>query len=120
MKKYIFAILILLIPIQVSAFEDYVILSDTPVNFVYSKDETIVSILPFFTIDNSKNMLILKSKSEGATDIVFETNDGIKTINVTVNENQTNVSETEGISAFTLDFTNSLPERKKPVLREDR
>ena len=117
MKKLLTAILILFCSLQAYAFEDYFIMSDKPVKNVYSKDENIVSVLPFFTIDNSKNTMILKSKSEGLTEIVIETEDETINIKVEVNEKDTTFSKNNGISVFSVDFFFFFV---KPKLREEK
>ena len=54
MKKFLVILSILLIPLQAFAFEDYILTSDKPVISVSSSDESVISVLPFFTIDNNK------------------------------------------------------------------
>ena len=114
MKKIFLTLLIFLGALQAYGFEDYIILSDKKVDSVYSKDETIASVIPFYTIDNSKETLILKAKSEGNTQIVIETNNGNIAIDVEITDKKTVLSETEGITAFPIDF---LSEPEKLELR---
>ena len=66
MKKILFILLIFLIP-QAQAFEDYLILSDSPVSSINWSDDDVISATPLFTIDNNKNTIILKAKKEGMT-----------------------------------------------------
>ena len=117
MKKIILTLLILFSTLQAYGFEDYIIMSDKPVEKVYSKNETIASVVPFYTIDNKKNIMILKSKSEGNTEIVIESYGDIINITIDVNENETLFSEHDGITTFTLDF---LDGPILPVLREGK
>ena len=114
MKKIILILSILLIPLQTFAFEDYIILSDLKVDSAYAKDDNIASVLPFFTIENNKNMLIVRAKSVGKTVIILETDSNNITLNVEISEDKTTLSEFDGITAFPIDFIN---EPAKPVLR---
>ena len=115
MRKIIPILLILFSSLQAYGFEDYIMMSENPVLNVYSKDENIVSVLPFLTIDNNKNTMIVKSKSEGNTEIVIETSDNTINIKVDVEENETIFSEDNDIMIFKLDFLDSP---LKPTLRE--
>lgn len=65
MKKLLVILSILLIPLQACAFEDYILTSDKPVISVSSSDESVISVLPFFTIDNNKDTIIVKAKKKG-------------------------------------------------------
>ena len=114
MKKIFFTILILFCALQVYGFEDYIMMSDKSVQNVYSKNENVVSILPFYTIDNKKNTMIVKTKSEGNTQIVIETVEDVIDINVDVSEKEAEFSEHDGISIFPLDFLD------KPIIPELR
>lgn len=114
MKKILVTFLILNCALQAYGFEDYIIMSDKSVQNVYSKNENILSILPFFTIDNKKNTMIVKTKSEGNTQIVIETLEGTIDINVDVSEKEAVFSELDGISIFPLDFLD------KPIIPELR
>lgn len=115
MKKLLILLIILICP-QVYAFEDYVIVSENPVKSIYCEDEEIVSVLPFFTIDNSKNTILLKSKKEGNTFIVIETTEGEKNINIQVQPQKTVLPELDGLTYFVLDkpLSNDI---EKPTLR---
>ena len=114
MRKIFLTLLIFLGALQAYGFEDYIILSDIKVDSVYSKNENIVSVIPFYTIDNSKGTLILKAKSEGNTQIFIETNSGNIILDVNVTDKKTVLSEADGITVFPIDF---ISEPEKPVLR---
>ena len=114
MKKTLLTIFIFFTALQAYGFEDYIILSDLKVDSVYSKDESIVSIVPFYTIDNGKETLILKAKSEGNTEIIIETSNENITLNVEITDKKTTLSESDRIKAFPIDF---MQKPKKPVLR---
>ena len=115
MKKIFLTFLIFLGALQAYGFEDYIILSDIKVDSAYSKDENILSVMPFYTIDNGKKILILNAKSEGKTQILIETDNGEINIDVIITDKETILSDVEGITAFPIDFV-SGPD--KPVLRE--
>lgn len=117
MKKILLISSILILQLQAAAFEDYIIMSDFPIKAVYSKDENIASVVPFYTIDNKKNTLVLKSKSEGQTQLVIETEKATLSADVVVTENETNISSIEGVSFFVLDIVEA-PD--KPKLREGK
>ena len=118
MKKLILILSIILVPLHANAFEDYVIVSENPVKSVYCEDDEIAAIVPFFTIDNSKNTLLLKSKNEGNTLIVIETTEGEAFINIEVKENETIIPKLEGLHYFILDIPSTEPvKRNKPFLR---
>lgn len=117
MKKVLIIISILLIQLQAQAFEDYIVLSDLPVKHAYSKDESVFSVEPFYTIDNKKNTLVLKSKSEGKTTLVIENENADYSTEVTVTDKETIIQPMEGFSFFVLDIVDK-PE--KPILREGK
>ena len=118
MKKLILILAIFLLPLQANAFEDYIIVSDNPVKSVYCEDKDIADILPFFTLDNNKNTLLLKSKKEGSTLLVIETTQGEAFINIEVKEEETDIPQLEGLHYFILDIPPEKQlKREKPVLR---
>lgn len=118
MKKLILILSIILLPLQANAFEDYIIVSENPVKSVYCEDDEIADIVPFFTIDNIKSTLLLKSKKEGSTLLVIETTQGEAFLNIEVKDNETIIPQLEGLHYFILDIP-PLKEQKreKPVLR---
>ena len=118
MKKLLILLSIILLPLQANALEDYIIVSDNPVKSVYCEDDEIAAIIPFFTIDNSKNTLLLKSKKEGSTLLVIETTEGEAFLNIEVKENETVIPKLEGLHYFILDIPPIKEEKRiKPVLR---
>lgn len=104
MKKILLILSIFLIPLQAQAFEDYIVVSDIRVNSVFSSDESIVSALPFFTIDNNKSSILLKMKKEGNAVVTIETIDGDKTLNITVGKDETVIQKIDGFNYFSLDI----------------
>lgn len=111
MKKFVLILLILLVP-QSYAFEDYIITSEIPVKLVESGDESIVQVVPVFTIDNSKKNIMVKALKEGKTFITIET-DKFEQINVEITEDKTILSPVEGLEYLLFDVP-SLP----PSIRE--
>lgn len=104
MKKiFIFLCLIFISP-QTYAFEDYIMLSENPVLYIKSEDEDIICPQPFFTIDNNKNITILKAKKEGKTFLRITTSKTQNIIEVEVQPEKTVVQETDGYSFFVLDM----------------
>lgn len=103
MKNLLLILSIFLIPLQAQAFEDYIIVSEKPVNAVFSGDESIVSALPFFTIDNNKSSILLKMKKEGDAVVTIETIEGDKILNITVGKDETVIQKIDGFSYFSLD-----------------
>ena len=57
MRNLVLILSIILIPLKAYGFEDYIIVSDKPVELVSSDDREILDVSPFFTIDNNKNSI---------------------------------------------------------------
>jgi hypothetical protein len=55
------------------------------------------------TIDNKKNTIILKAKSEGNAILTIETEAGSKLINIVVTSDKTTLSDVDGFTYFQLD-----------------
>ncbi len=104
MKKIFLLLFIFIMPLQALAFEDYIILSETKVDSVYSNNKDIVEILPFYTIDNNKKSIFLKAKNVGKAILTISTESGEKVIDVEISENKTELSGVEGLSYFPLDI----------------
>lgn len=102
MKKILFILLIFLIP-QAQAFEDYLILSDSPVSSINWSDDDVISATPLLTIDNKKNTIVLKAKKEGVAVLAIETREGTKQIEVSVTPDKTDLQEVDGFTYYTLD-----------------
>ncbi len=105
---------IILLPLQANAFEDYLIISDNPVNSVYSSDEKVFTIRPIFTIDNNKNNIILIPKSAGNAQIVVNTKNGQAKIDVKISEDKTNLSVKDGFTYYPLDTPDEIQENVSP------
>ena len=93
MKKILSALIILLIPSQAFAFEDYLIMSSVPV----------------FTIDNTKQTIILKAKKEGKTSITISFPDGKEVIKAEVKNDRTILSENDKFEYLLLDKPGDKP-----------
>ena len=102
MKKILFILLIFLIP-QAQAFEDYLILSDSPVSSINWSDDDVISATPLLTIDNNKNTIILEAKKEGMAILAIETLDGTAQIKVDVTSDKTRLQDVDGFTYYTLD-----------------
>lgn len=102
--KYVLLILsIILIPLQACAFEDYILTSDKPVKSVSSSDESIVSVLPFFTIDNNKDTIIVKAKREGNAEITVKLYDKDVVVKVEVTPEHTKFTSGDDFVLFPID-----------------
>lgn len=96
MKKAFITLLIMLSASQVFAFQDYVILTDKPVKFVYSADRNIATIKPLYTIGNERNILILHCVGLGKTSINVNFGDSKEVLKIKVSENETKISPKKG------------------------
>lgn len=112
MKKFLLLLLIAIIPLQAFAFEDYIITSDSPVKSVFSSDDSIVTALPFFTIDNNKDTILVKAKKEGAAEITVSLEDKYVVVKARVEADKTTLEcEDEQLAIFPLD----IPDEEKEV-----
>ena len=57
MKKFFLLLAIISTITQAQAFEDYIIVGDKKFDFIKSQNNDIVSVEPFYTIDNTKNVV---------------------------------------------------------------
>ena len=110
MKRFLLLFSIVLIPLQASAFEDYIITSDKAVKSVFSSDESIVSAVPVFTIDNNKETIIVKAKREGNAEITVRQNDRDVVVKVRVTPEKTTFESGDDLVCFPLDRPDDLKE----------
>ena len=103
MKKFLLIASIIFIPLQALAFEDYIIVSEKPVHSVLSNDESIVSVVPFFTIDNKKDTIIVKAKREGNAEITVVLDDKDIVLKVNVMPEVTTFKCPDELACFPLD-----------------
>ena len=109
MKKLLLILSIFLIPLQACAFEDYILTYDKPVISVSSSDESILSVLPFFTIDNNKDTIIVKAKKEGDAQITIKRYDKNIIVKVKVTPEKIIFTSGDDVAFFPLD----IPENSK-------
>lgn len=109
MKKILSVLIILLIPSQAFAYEDYLIISSAPVKSVVSEDNEIITAVPVFTIDNSKQTIVLKAKRVGKTALTITFPDGKEVVKVEVKPEQTVLSENEKLECMLLDKPGDEP-----------
>ena len=102
MKKFLVILSIFLIPLQACAFEDYILTSDKPVISVSSSDESVISVLPFFTIDNNKDTIIVKAKKEGDAEITIKRYDKDVSVKVRVTPEKIIFTSGDDVSFFPL------------------
>ena len=103
MKKLILILSIILIPLQACAFEDYIFTSDSPVKSVSSSDNSIVSISPFFTIDNTKDPITVNVPNEVNAEITVKLYDKDVVVKVQVTPDKTIFSNGDDFVFFPLD-----------------
>lgn len=114
MKKLILILSILLFQSQAYALEDCIIISDNIVKSVKSSDENIAYVKPFYSIDNQKNIILVKAKNTGKAFLTIETKDEETVIEINIKDNETLIQQKEGFSSYILDIPSS-----KPILRSE-
>lgn len=111
MKRILLTLLIFLSTISAQAFQDCVITSDGKLTDISIEDNTVVNVYPLVTVLNTKNILILHPLKEGQTRVCVLKNGKEKIMfGVTVNSENTEIEEVNGIESFTLD----VPEFPQP------
>ena len=103
MKKLFLTALILMNILPAPAFENYMIISNTPVKSVAVKDPQIADVIPVFTIDNQKKILLLKSKKKGSTKIFVKYTTEEKVLEVKVTAKSTKIKPVDGFEYFVMD-----------------
>ena len=86
-----------------AAFENYMIISNTPVKSVAVKDPEIADVIPVFTIDNQKKILLLKSKKKGSTKLFVKYTTEEKVLEVKVTAKSTKIKPVDGFEYFVMD-----------------
>ncbi len=102
MKKLLLTLLILNSPVQ--AFENYMIISSSPVKSVTVQNKEILDADPVFTIDNQKKVIVITPKSKGKTKIHVELFDNTKTIDIKIEKDKTLIKPQEGFNYFSVDI----------------
>ncbi len=101
MKKILLTILLTNLILPAFSFEDYIIISKTPVKSVTTENIGVVEAKPVFTIDNKKKLIILTPISTGKGKIIVTTTDGKKEIlNVKIADKKTDIKPHEGFRYF--------------------
>ena len=103
MKKILLTILLINFMLPAFAFEDYMIVSKTPVKSVTAENNKIVEDKPVFTIDNEKKILILTPVSSGKTKIIVNTTEGEKIFDIKITDKKTTIKPQEGFEYFQID-----------------
>ena len=108
MNKFLLVAISIFVGTQAFGFEDYLVIADSPVKSVSSSDSSVVSAMPFYTIDNEKNVILLKTFKEGKVVVTIRQQDGDRAINVDVKKGKTILSKEDGFTYFVLDVPDSL------------
>ena len=103
MKKILLTILLINFMLPAFAFEDYMIVSKTPVKSVTAENNKIVEVEPVFTIDNEKKIIILTPVSTGKTKIIINTAEGKKILDIKITDKKTTIKSDEGFEYFQID-----------------
>ena len=116
MKNLLLTFLILLFP-QAYGFENYVIISNSPVESLIWDNDEILSASPLITVDD-KNTIILTPKHAGKTNLSIGTENGTKIIIscrsiANIIEDKTIISNMEGLTYFPLDLPQTPPQLRE-------
>lgn len=104
MKKILFIALILLINLQVQAFEECIITANGKLTDIKIEDNQMVDIYPLVTIMNDKNTLFVKPLKEGETSFsVLKNGRNIHKFDIKITDGKTEISEAKGFQILTLD-----------------
>lgn len=101
MKKLLLTLSLISMP--AFAFENYIIVSDTPYKFVSADDVDIVKVAPVYTIDNVKKYIIVTPVATGKTNINIWFPENSETLNVQVKDNTTYIKPKSGFEYFSID-----------------
>lgn len=102
MKKILLTILLTSLP--ACAFENYMIISETPVKSVAVQNPEILSAQPVFTIDNEKKIIVVTPKSSGKTSINIDLYGNKKNIEVKVTESSTHIKPQDGFNYYVMEL----------------
>lgn len=104
MKKILFIALILLINLQVQAFEECIITANGKLTDIKIEDNQMVDIYPLVTIMNDRNTLFVKPLKEGETSFsVLKNGRNIHKFDIKITGSKTEISEAKGFQILTLD-----------------
>lgn len=103
MKKTFLISLIMLFASPVFAYQDYIIMTDKPVKFVYSENRNTAVVKPLYTIGNERNILILHCLAEGKAEIKVNFGDTQNVLKVKVNKKETKITPQKGFKYLPVD-----------------
>ncbi|MBE7709747.1 MAG: hypothetical protein E7Z93_04780 [Cyanobacteria bacterium SIG32] len=102
MKKLLLTFLILSAPVY--AFENYMVISNSPVKSVTVQNKEILDAKPVFTIDNQKKIIIITPKSNGKTKINIDLFDKKETLDIKIDTDKTTIKLHKGFNYFSIDI----------------
>lgn len=102
MRRILLTILLTAMP--ACAFEDYMIISETPVKSVTVQDPEILTAKPVFTIDNEKKIIIVTPQKAGKTKVTVNLYEETKSLDIKVNENKTTIKPQAGFNYYLMDI----------------
>lgn len=106
MKKFLYLIFILafVLPLDVFAFEDYVVATEGKLNEIRIQYNDVIDVFPLITIMNEKNILIVHPLKIGTTKFSVVKNNKNKFIfDVNVLPDKTIIEPVEGFDIFSID-----------------
>ena len=119
-KKFLTTLLIFYTTLAGHAYQDCILTSDEKLTDIQVGDETIVSVSPLVTILNEKNTIIIHPLREGETKVCMLKNEkNIIDLNIKVTQEETIVSESNGIDIFVLDEPEEIFEIDEPPIFEE-
>lgn len=123
MKKFLLTTLLLLLSLPAFAFEDYMMISNTPVKSVSVQNPEILDVSVLYTIDNQKKNIIITPKKVGKTKINIGLSEqaGLKNVDVKITEKKTFINAPIDFNLFILDsppVSYDIP--KPPKLKEGK
>ena len=120
MKKLFLTALILMNILPAAAFENYMIISNTPVKSVAVKDPEIADVIPVFTIDNNKQTIIITPQKKGKAEITVNLVDKDVTVIVEITQEQTIFKADNDFAFFPMDIPDEAIEvLPPPDIREN-
>ena len=102
MKKLILTILLTAAP--ACAFEDYMIISNSPVKSVTVQNQEVLDAKPVFTINNEKKIIIITPKTNGKTKINIDLFDKKETLDVKIESEKTTIKPLKDFNYYSVDI----------------
>lgn len=120
MIKKIFLLLIFILLINpVQAYENYVIITDSPYRKVSVSDLNIVKVNPVYTLSNIKNAIIVSPVAVGKAKLSIDFFGKIKTVDITVKKESTALKPQSGLEYYSIDNPPKGLELPKPPVYSD-